>query len=129
MKNLRALLVYDDSSDQALFQSAFDELDQEIDLKAFKSGTGIIDYLSGYKEVPDIIFLDLNTAMADGIDSLGEVRKDQRHKSVHIVVYSSSAAAEDIQESLRAGANGYLVKPESSPELKERISDAIRKAR
>lgn len=129
MKNLRALLVYDDSSDQALFQSAFDELDQEIDLNAFKSGTRFIDYLSCYKEVPDIIFLDLNTAIVDGIDSLGEVRKEQRHKSVHIVVYSSSTAAEDIQESLHAGANGYLVKPESSRELKERISDAIRKAR
>ncbi len=46
-----------------------------------------------------------------GIDVLRRLKSDESSKFIPIVVLTSSAEAQDVQESYKLGVNSYLVKP------------------
>lgn len=124
MKNLKICLVDDDNDDREIFQEAFNELNSENVLMVFKNGLEIIDYLDKTEEAPHIIFLDLNMPIMGGLETLKEIRTNERFKSLSIAIYSTSSSEKDIEETLAAGANIYITKPANF----ERLKDTLRKA-
>jgi two-component system response regulator len=46
-----------------------------------------------------------------GIDVLRRLKSDETSKNIPVVVLTSSAEAQDVQESYKFGVNSYLVKP------------------
>jgi two-component system chemotaxis response regulator CheY len=53
------------------------------------------------------------------------MRADARYGQVTIIMVSSNAVMESIQEALDAGANDFVMKPFSVDALKERIAEAF----
>lgn len=126
MKNLKICLVDDDKDDRKIFQDAFNELDSKTDLKTFNNGLEVIEYLSEIEEVPDIIFLDLNMPIMGGLETLKEIRKGDRYKSLSVAIYSTSSAEKDIEETLAAGANIYITKPRNFNCLRDALKRVIK---
>lgn len=126
MKNLKICLVDDDKDDRKIFQEAFDEINSGSDLQTFNNGLEAIDYLDSLEYVPDIIFLDLNMPIMGGIETLREIRKNDRYLLLSVAIYSTSSAEKDIEETLVAGANIYITKPRNFQTLKDTIAKVIR---
>jgi two-component system, OmpR family, KDP operon response regulator KdpE len=73
---------------------------------------------------PDVIVLDLGLPDIDGVEV---VRRVRRFSSVPIVILSVREADADKVEALDAGADDYVTKPFSTPELLARLRAAIRR--
>ena len=76
---------------------------------------------SGSAPRPSIILLDLNLPGIDGRDILDRLKHDSNFKEIPIVVFTTSSNPRDIDLCYEKGANGYLIKPMDSDELKRTI--------
>ncbi len=73
---------------------------------------------------PDIVILDLGLPDMDGLDVIRKVRE---WSQVPIIVVSARGHEREKVEALDAGADDYLTKPFSVPELLARIRVALRR--
>jgi two-component system response regulator len=55
--------------------------------------------------------LDLKLPKVDGLTVLAAIRKDERTKTVPVVVLTSSAEEQDLVRSYELGVNSYVRKP------------------
>ena len=69
----------------------------------------------------DLILLDWNMPVMDGITFLGNVRKDGTFSNVKIIMCTSESEKSKVVEALKAGANNYIVKPFTPEALKEKL--------
>jgi len=75
--------------------------------------------------VPDLIVLDLGLPDMDGMEIIARVRE---WSQVPIIILSARGRENDKVDALNAGADDYLTKPFSVPELLARIRVALRHA-
>jgi two-component system KDP operon response regulator KdpE len=73
---------------------------------------------------PDLIVLDLSLPDLHGLDVLERVRSSS---NVPIIILSVTSSKEETIKLLEAGADDYLVKPFSMPELIARSEAALRR--
>ncbi|MCV6608857.1 MAG: response regulator [Campylobacterales bacterium] len=69
----------------------------------------------------DIIFMDIQMPVMDGITATREIRKFD--KQIKIIAMTANAYAEHKEEAFEAGMNGYITKPISKPMIEEVLSD------
>ena len=74
---------------------------------------------------PDLVILDLGLPDGDGMDFIRELRT---WTTLPVVVLSARIGEYDKVEALNAGADDYLVKPFSAPELLARVRAVCRRA-
>ena len=74
-------------------------------------------------EAPDVILLDLGLPDIDGVEVTRRIRE---WSAVPIIILSARGDDDDKVSALDAGANDYLTKPFSLPELFARIRVALR---
>jgi two-component system nitrate/nitrite response regulator NarL len=80
-------------------------------------GNQAIDLISTQK--PDIVLLDLNMPVMNGISTLAALRA--LNFPVHILMLTISQADEDLIGAIRNGADGYLLKNTEPEELRKSI--------
>jgi DNA-binding response OmpR family regulator len=61
-------------------------------------------------ELPDLVLLDLLMPKMPGIEVLRALKSDEATRAVPILVLSNSSREQDVQEVVKLGAVGYLVK-------------------
>ena len=69
----------------------------------------------------DVILLDWNMPVMDGISFLKWVRADATFAAVKVIMCTSEAEKTKVVEALKAGANNYIVKPFTPEALKEKL--------
>jgi two-component system phosphate regulon response regulator PhoB len=74
---------------------------------------------------PDVVLLDIMLAGESGLELLAELR---RHDDVPIILVTGRGAEVDRVLGLRLGADDYVVKPFSFPELSARIASVLRRS-
>jgi len=77
------------------------------------------------RRAPDIILLDLMIPILDGVEVCRRVREVS---DVPIIMLTAKNSEGDIVLGLEVGADDYITKPFSTPELLARIRSAIRRA-
>jgi two-component system response regulator len=127
---LQVLVVEDDPGDVALVEASFAEHDVGTQLHHVDDGAEALAFLrreGSYADAPrpDLILLDLNMPRVDGRQVLAEVKADADLKSIPVVVFTTSAAADDVQDSYGAHANAYVTKPIDLDDF-DRVVAAIR---
>lgn len=75
-----------------------------------------------YKLRPDIVILDRYMPEEDGHDLLREVRDDSRLRNIPILMLSAENTQTEILDSIRLGANDYMVKPFKNGVLNKKIN-------
>jgi len=75
---------------------------------------------------PDVVLLDLGLPDVDGVDVCRQMRASS---NVPIVVLTADGAEERLIAALDAGADDYVTKPFSMPELLARVRVALRRGR
>jgi two-component system, chemotaxis family, chemotaxis protein CheY len=69
----------------------------------------------------DIIMLDWNMPVMDGITFLKKARADATYKNVKIIMCTSESEKSRVVEALKEGANNYIVKPFTPEGVKEKL--------
>ena len=71
---------------------------------------------------PRLMLLDLHMPKIDGLDVLERIKKDDRTRSIPVVIMSSSDQDSDMQHSYARFANSYIVKPVDFREFTDQVS-------
>jgi len=112
MKEMRpVLLVEDDFVDQMTVKRAFKELKITNRLDIAANGLEALDLLLGQAELPCGVILDLNMPKMTGIEFLEELRKDEKLRSLPVIVFTTSNEDRGRSDSYRLNVALYKVKP------------------
>jgi two-component system response regulator len=68
---------------------------------------------------PHVILLDIKLPFVDGLEVLRRIKKDERTRTIPVVMLTSSREERDLVESYRLGVNSYIVKPVDFDQFKE----------
>lgn len=107
------LLADDDDDDTSLFQEALEQVPTKTRLDVAENGMELMSILGQLQTKPDLIFLDMNMPVKNGMECLTEIRNSSSYKDIPVVILSTSIADYLIQSAYHAGANLYIQKPNS----------------
>ncbi len=125
-KILNIALADDDEDDRLFFQEAIEEIAVRTKLSLFQNGKELMDYLNLPNVIlPNLIFLDLNMPIKNGMQCLKEIRNNPLLNPISIAIYSTSSSEKDIEETFVNGANIYLNKPSNFSKLRESIEKVL----
>ena len=117
-KNIRLLLVDDDSEDRVLFIDAVNEVDNTIECVELTNGEEALEYLMNLSTVlPDCIFLDLRMPKISGKKCLIEIKNNDRLKDIPVYIYTTSRDVEESRELKQIGAFHFISKPNNADEI------------
>jgi len=105
------LLADDDADDRALLIEAFDKADFHTEVQCFENGQQLIDFLKHTSELPDLIILDYNMPLVNGLQALREIAADARLQHIPVVLWSTSNNEATVKECIKHGAREYFKKP------------------
>lgn len=120
------LLVDDEFADAELFTEIFLEAFPDVHIHHVLNGLEALDYLASSDTSPavarpDLIILDLNMPVMNGHEFLQQAKAHDTHRSIPVLVLSTSSGVQDVQRSYHNFASGYAVKPSSYQDLKALI--------
>ena len=118
-RKVRVLLADDEAHVRLLVRTIVTSLGYEVIAEAAdgRKAVELFDTTS-----PDLLLLDINMPVMDGLAALKALR--EKSDSVAIVMLTSLASADVVEQSLEAGATYHLRKDLPVAELKEEIREA-----
>ncbi len=127
MSEIRALIV-DDSSvmrkivERALRQAGLDAL------VVHEAGSGA-EGLEMLKANPvDLILSDINMPIMDGLETLRQIRAPNLAQGVPVVMITTESSEEHVKQAIQSGAQGYIRKPFTAEQVKERVLPLVKAA-
>jgi two-component system chemotaxis response regulator CheY len=72
-----------------------------------------------------LILSDINMPNMDGIELLGKLKSDDALKSVPIVMVTTEGSQARVMQALELGAVGYVRKPFTAEQIKEKLAGII----
>jgi CheY-like chemotaxis protein len=106
------LLVEDDRVDAMTVKRALKDLNVANLLVHTLNGEEALNHLRAESNGnPCVILLDLNMPKMNGVEFLKVVKADDMLKSIPVVVLTTSQEEQDVVESFKLSAAGYIVKP------------------
>jgi two-component system, chemotaxis family, chemotaxis protein CheY len=120
MTEVSALIV-DDSSvmrkivERSLRQAGLDPL------VVHEAGSGVegLDVLRAARV--DLILTDINMPTMDGLEFVRQIKAQHLAEGVPVVMITTESSEEHVRQAIQAGARGYIRKPFTAEQVKERI--------
>ena len=81
--------------------------------------------LAARQHRPDLILMDLNMPVMDGLTAMRALKSDPRTFRIPIIVLTADASPENVAEALTAGCQSFETKPIVLRKLLERIEEAL----
>ena len=120
MSGIRTLIV-DDSSvmrkivERALRQAGLDL----VTVHEAASGTEGLEVLKAGKV--DLILSDINMPSMDGLEFLRQIQAQNLAPGIPVVMITTESSEEHVRHAIQAGARGYIRKPFTADQVKERV--------
>ena len=127
MSEVRALIV-DDSSvmrkivERSLRQAGLDPL------LVREAGTGLEGLEVLRTDRVDLILTDINMPSMDGLEFVRQITTQNLAPGVPDVMITTESSEEHVKQAIIAGARGYIRKPFTAEQVKERVLPLIRVA-
>jgi len=130
MKSIHILVVEDNEGDILLITEALQECKVINDVSVVRNGKLALDFVfkkGDYDDVlsPDIILLDINLPLKNGIEVLQTLKSDETTKHIPIIMLTTSSSESDIMKSYNHHANAFITKPVDASEFFEAILSLV----
>ena len=124
MKEIKALIVDDSSVMRKIVERALRQAGVPLSrvLEA-SSGTEGLEVLR--REPVQLILSDINMPLMDGLEFLRTLRAQKLAEGVPVVMITTESSEEHVRQAILAGAQGYLRKPFTADQVKERVLPLI----
>ena len=83
------------------------------------SGTEGLEVLQA-KQV-DLILSDINMPLMDGLEFVRQLKAQNLAPGVPVVMITTESSEEHVKQAIQAGARGYIRKPFTAEQVKERV--------
>ncbi len=83
-----------------------------------------MDAIDAYKEYePDLVLLDINMNVMNGLDALKQIKKI--NPDTKVVMMTAVSTRDSVDQCSRTGASFYILKTQTPDEIRARLKDAI----
>jgi CheY-like chemotaxis protein len=121
----RILVVEDNQVNQKVVTTVLRKRGYTIELA--NDGTEALAKLEN-SAVFDLILMDVQMPVLDGLEATRLIRKDARWKGLPIVAMTAHAMSGDMERCLEAGMNGYISKPVHPSQLLETVDGYLHRS-
>ena len=122
---MNILYADDDADDREIFCEAIKEINPGIKVVLGKDGEETLKILSVQKELPQLIFLDINMPKMDGVECLVKLKSDDRLKGIPVIIYSTTSNENDQTKIALLGASDFILKGNSFESVKESLDKVL----
>jgi len=105
---MKECLIVDDSS---VIRKVARRIMEEVKFNIREAENGAEALESCRKNLPDLILLDWNMPVMDGLEFLTELRKDPSGGVPKVIFCTTENDMDHITQAISAGANEYIMKP------------------
>jgi two-component system chemotaxis response regulator CheY len=120
-QNMKILTVDDFSTMRRIIRNILRQLGYSNITEA-DDGTAAFEVLQS--QDIDFVISDWNMPNMTGLELLKAIRANEKLQKIPVLLVTAEALKENVVEAVKAGVNGYIVKPFTAETLKEKI-DAI----
>jgi CheY-like chemotaxis protein len=114
LRGRKVLVVDDDARNIFALTSVLENQDMEV-----LSATNGRQAIEAIDHTPDlsVVLMDIMMPEMDGYETMREIRKDHRFRSLPILALTAKAMKGDREKCLQAGASDYIAKPVDTDQL------------
>ncbi|MFZ0663287.1 MAG: response regulator [Acidobacteriaceae bacterium] len=120
MSEISALIVDDSSVMRKIVERALRQAGLSI-ANVFEASSGVeaLDVLR--EHTVDLILSDINMPVMDGLEFLRQLRAQDLTSDIPVVMITTESSEEHVREAILAGAQGYIRKPFTAEQVKDRL--------
>ncbi len=127
MSEIRTLIVDDSSVMRKIVERALRQAGLDL-LVVHEAGSGSEGLELLKAKSVDLILSDINMPTMDGLEFLRQVRAQNLAPGVPMVMITTESSEEHVKQAIQAGAQGYIRKPFTAEQVKERVLPLLRAA-
>jgi len=125
MKPARVLIVDDSSVMRKIVGRSLRQAGLEMQ-EVLEASNGA-EALTVAREHPlDLILSDINMPMMDGLEFVRQLRRIEATKDIPVIMVTTEAGEAHVVQALSSGASGYIRKPFTPDQIKERVIPLLR---
>ncbi len=124
MKKLRVLIVDDSSVMRKIVERSLRQAGIAVG-EALEASNGAEALAEVQKSTFDLILCDINMPAMDGLEFLRNLSNVESAKGVPVVMITTEGSEARVVEALSVGARGYIRKPFTPEQVKERIAPLV----
>jgi DNA-binding response OmpR family regulator/CheY-specific phosphatase CheX len=95
------------------------------DCVVYKAANGEEGLVAAAREMPDLIILDVNMPVMDGVTMLTKLRENTALTSIPVIMLTAWSGEEKVSHIANLGIRDYLVKPFTKDQLVEKVGRAV----
>lgn len=118
---MRKILIIDD--DVITLQIMKHHLQEQYEVQIENAGYRFIKKIDEYEA--DLILLDIEMPIMNGLDVFDQLKKDEKKKEVPVVFLTGVADPQVVMELMNKGAAGYIVKTAAKDEILSKIKKIL----
>jgi len=117
---LRFLVVDDEPLVREMLKDILVDLGFEVIGQA-NDGASAIEKAAQLK--PDVICLDINMPEVSGLDALASIKTS--NKDIIVIMVTANSDTSTVQQAIRTGADGYILKPFNGQQIVKAVNKAL----
>jgi len=122
-KRAKPLILHAD--DDAISHALITAMVQELGYDCMAAANGMEAFQLAEKLLPDVILMDVNMPIMDGIEACRIIKLKATTKHIPVIMLTSMDMVKDVDKAMAAGANAYLCKPVDMPLLQAKLTAVI----
>lgn len=122
MINNKTILIVDDS---AMIRRIVSQLVRQLGYQTTVVENGQKGVETAIATGPDMIIMDIEMPVLDGIEATRKLKGDQRTAAIPVVFFTALGSEENIRQAEAVGGNGFLNKPICKEELGKTIHNVF----
>jgi len=122
MKPIRVVLADDHALVRAGIRTLCELLEGVTVIAEAADGIEVLEMVKAHH--PDLVLMDITMKTLNGLEATARIKREFPH--VRVIILSMHAVEDYVQQALKAGAAGYLLKDAAVPELEMAITAVMR---
>jgi len=120
VRKIRVLIVDDSSVMRKIVERSLRQAGIEL-AEVIEAGNGAEALIAAKNSPPDLILSDINMPVMDGLEFLKCLAELESMKGVPVVMITTEGSEARVVEAISIGARGYIRKPFTPEQVKERL--------
>ncbi|HEX4075519.1 MAG TPA: response regulator [Candidatus Acidoferrales bacterium] len=120
MNSIRALIVDDSSVMRKIVERSLTQAGIKL-TEVFEAGNGAEALAVLQDNKVDLVLCDINMPVMDGLEFIKQLPSVENGKGVPVVMITTEGSESHVVQALSSGARGYIRKPFTLEQIRERV--------